>query len=63
MAGVPVRWNKYQKRALEYAAELAGLETVRLVPEPELAVRAYGVRRRGGRVMHGAVRVLPSQVC
>ncbi|CAK9016233.1 unnamed protein product [Durusdinium trenchii] len=42
--GVPVRWNKYQKRALEYAAELAGLETVRLVPEPELAVRAYGVR-------------------
>ena len=42
--GIPARWNGYQKRALEYAAELAGLESVRLVPEPELAVRAYGLR-------------------
>ena len=42
--GVPARWNPYQRRALEYAAELAGLESVRLVPEPELAVRAFGIR-------------------
>ena len=43
--GVPAGWSKFQRRALEYSAELAGLEFVRLVPEPELAVRAYGVRR------------------
>ncbi|CAL1137222.1 unnamed protein product [Cladocopium goreaui] len=42
--GVPARWTANQKRALEYAAELAGLESVRLVAEPELAVRAYGIR-------------------
>ncbi|CAE7329181.1 dnaK, partial [Symbiodinium necroappetens] len=42
--GVPARWTKNQRMALEYAAKLAGLQSVRLIPEPELAVRAYGVR-------------------
>ena len=44
LSGVPARWTLYQRRALEYAAELAGLESVRLVAEPELAIRAYGLR-------------------
>ncbi|CAE7210846.1 dnaK [Symbiodinium natans] len=42
--GVPARWTKAQRYALEYSAKLAGLTSVRLIPEPELAVRAYGVR-------------------
>ncbi|CAE7468733.1 dnaK, partial [Symbiodinium pilosum] len=42
--GVPARWTKAQRAALEYSATLAGLKSVRLIPEPELAVRAYGIR-------------------
>lgn len=44
--GVPARFDQNQRRAVEYAAELAGFQSVRLIPEPELAVRAYSLKMR-----------------
>lgn len=42
--GCPAAFDKNQRRALEKAAQLAGIEAMRTCPEPELAVRAYGLR-------------------
>lgn len=44
--GMPARFTPFQTAAIERAAQLSGLETVRLVREPELAVRAYGYKLR-----------------
>lgn len=41
--GVPARFSSMQRSALEYATKLSGLNHVKLIAEPELAVRAYGL--------------------
>jgi len=42
--GVPVRFEKYQCYAMERAAKLIGIESVKLEKEPDLAVRAYAYK-------------------
>mmetsp|Transcript_132395 Transcript_132395/g.264104 ORF Transcript_132395/g.264104 Transcript_132395/m.264104 type:complete len:626 (+) Transcript_132395:59-1936(+) len=42
--GVPVRFNKYQCYAMARAAQLIGIESVRVEKEPELAIRAYAYK-------------------
>jgi molecular chaperone DnaK (HSP70) len=40
---VPVKFNEYQKEAIEYAAKLAGIQTIRTIKEPTAAALAYGL--------------------
>merc|ERR1719195_491530 len=42
--GVPVRFTRYQCYAMERAAKLIGIKTVRLEKEPDLAVRAFAYK-------------------
>lgn len=42
--GVPVRFGRYQRYAMERAANLIGIESVKLETEPDLAVRAYAYK-------------------
>ena len=40
---VPVNFNECQKEAIEYAAKLAGINTIRTIKEPTAAALAYGL--------------------
>eukprot|EP00971_Amphidinium_carterae_P196660 3902981-Amphidinium_carterae.1 len=39
--GIPARFTKPQRQAVHSAADLCGLEKVKILSEPELALRAY----------------------
>ncbi len=42
VVSVPVAYNKVQRRAIQKAAEMAGLEVLALIEEPIAGVKAYG---------------------
>jgi molecular chaperone DnaK len=49
VVAVPAHYDDHQRRATKQAAELAGLEVVRLLNEPTAASLAYGLRDRTKR--------------
>ena len=49
--GVPAHFDLTQREALKRAAQLGGLEAVRLLPEPTAAAIAYGVDRGSNRTL------------
>lgn len=48
---VPAYFDEHQKAAVRRAAQLAGLETLRTIPEPTAAALAYGLERGGDRTI------------